>query len=74
MIELVGNIPKMGKLYNEYFNRKLQLRRIHKLRYWRLKDVLYEKYQFKRCDCEEMEAFLMPFLNIEPGKRYVGIK
>lgn len=41
------------------------MRHISRLRYWPLKDVLYEKYGFNRDDAEEIESFLMPMLRYE---------
>lgn len=69
IIELVGPIPRRfalsGQDSREFFNRQGELRHISRLRYWPLKDVLYEKYGFNRDDAEEIESFLMPMLRYE---------
>ena len=50
IIELLGTFPKSlcisGKWSQEIFNRKGELRNIHRLRHWALPDVLREKYHF----------------------------
>lgn len=72
-----------GKYSNEIFNRrgissfldfliglgKGELRHIHKLRYWRLPDVLNEKYLMPRKDAELFSSFLLPMLDLNPEKR-----
>lgn len=69
IIELVGPIPRRfalsGQDSREFFNRQGELRHISRLRYWPLKDVLYEKYGFSRDDAEEIDSFLMPMLRYE---------
>jgi len=58
-----------GKWSNEIFNRKGELRNIHRLRHWALPDVLREKYHFIRPDAEQMSKFLLPMLELDPSKR-----
>jgi hypothetical protein len=74
MIELLGHFPKhmttAGKYCSEFFNRKGQLRHIHKLRFWKLEDVLYEKYRFSRNDSREISEFVLGLIEIAPPKRY----
>ncbi|KAI8808417.1 kinase-like domain-containing protein [Cladochytrium replicatum] len=73
IIELLGPFPKSlalkGKYSNEIFNSRGELRHIHKLRYWRLADVLNEKYHFPKEDAEDIAAFIMPMIEISPEKR-----
>ncbi|KAJ1569801.1 serine/threonine protein kinase, CMGC group [Nowakowskiella sp. JEL0078] len=73
IIELLGPFPKSislgGKYSSEIFNRRGELRHIHKLRYWKLADVLKEKYHFSEEDAKELSAFIMPMVEINPEKR-----
>ncbi|CAG8612229.1 1796_t:CDS:2 [Paraglomus brasilianum] len=73
IIELMGNFPKhlalAGKYSSEIFNRKGELRHIHKLRYWKLADVLSEKYLLPTDESEFMAGFLLPMLDLNPEKR-----
>ncbi|ORY05622.1 kinase-like protein [Basidiobolus meristosporus CBS 931.73] len=78
MMELIGNFPKHlvlgGKYSHEFFNRKGELRHIHKLRYWGLKDVLHEKYHRERKEAELLADFLSPMLDPNPEKRFTAQK
>ncbi|KAI1750533.1 kinase-like domain-containing protein [Xylaria castorea] len=51
IIELLGPFPKelwkTGRWSQEIFNKRGELRNIHRLRHWALSDVLREKYHFK---------------------------
>ncbi|KAI0105392.1 kinase-like domain-containing protein [Hypoxylon sp. NC0597] len=51
IIELLGPFPKelwkSGRWSQEIFNKRGELRNIHRLRHWALPDVLREKYHFK---------------------------
>lgn len=82
VVELLGFFPKHlalnGKYSNEIFNRRGtvpsllilgELRHIHKLRYWRLFDVLHEKYLLPRKEAELLSSFLLPMLDLNPDKR-----
>ncbi|KAJ3012178.1 serine/threonine protein kinase, CMGC group [Thoreauomyces humboldtii] len=73
IIELLGEFPKhlalSGKYSGELFNRKGQLRHIHKLRDWKLPDVLHEKYHFSKEDSENIAQFILPMMEISPDKR-----
>ncbi|RHY68388.1 hypothetical protein DYB30_003710 [Aphanomyces astaci] len=73
MIELLGRIPKTfasnGKFSSEYFNRKGELKKIHNLKYWALKDVLAEKYELGTVDADAFAAFLETMLRFQPSKR-----
>ncbi|KAF0456446.1 kinase-like protein [Gigaspora margarita] len=73
IMELLGNFPKhlalSGKYSSDIFNRKGELRHIHKLRHWKLADVLQEKYLLPRTEAESMADFLLPMLDLNPDKR-----
>lgn len=73
IIELLGPFPKSlclsGKWSQEIFNRKGELRNIHRLRHWALPDVLKEKYHFPVDDAKSMASFLLPMLELQPADR-----
>jgi len=73
IIELLGPFPKSlclsGKWSQEIFNRKGELRNIHRLRHWALPDVLKEKYHFKEDEARKVAEFLTPMLELTPEKR-----
>ncbi|VBB73099.1 Putative protein kinase [Podospora comata] len=73
IIELLGQFPKSlclsGKWSQEIFNRRGELRNIHRLRHWALPDVLKEKYHFKEEDAKKIADFLTPLLELTPEKR-----
>ncbi|KAH8660724.1 kinase-like domain-containing protein [Tricladium varicosporioides] len=73
IIELLGPFPKSlclsGKWSQEIFNRKGELRNIHRLRHWALPDVLKEKYHFKEEEAKRIAEFLIPMLELTPEKR-----
>lgn len=73
IIELLGPFPKSlclsGKWSQEIFNRKGELRNIHRLRHWALPDVLKEKYHFKEDEAKKIAAFLEPMLELNPANR-----
>lgn len=73
IIELLGPFPKSlclsGKWSQEIFNRKGELRNIHRLRHWALPDVLKEKYHFKEDEARKVAEFLTPMLELVPEKR-----
>merc|ERR1711939_863609 len=73
IIELLGPFPKSlcmsGKWSQEIFNRKGELRNIHRLRHWALPDVLKEKYHFKDEEARKVADFLTPMLELTPEKR-----
>ena len=68
MIELLGNFPRSllaeGKKTTEYFNRNGELKHIHNLNFWGLKDVLLEKYKFSPADAAEITDFLEPIMEV----------
>lgn len=69
----MGPFPKSlclsGKWSQEIFNRRGELRNIHRLRHWSLSDVLKEKYHFKEEEAKKVAAFLEPMLELSPEKR-----
>ncbi|KAJ2994830.1 serine/threonine protein kinase, CMGC group [Globomyces sp. JEL0801] len=73
MIELMGHFPKQmtttGKYCTELFNRKGEVRHIHKLRFWTLPDVLTEKYRFHIQEAKDISTFILPMIQISPPKR-----
>ncbi|MCJ1334956.1 serine/threonine protein kinase, CMGC group, partial [Bachmanniomyces sp. S44760] len=73
IIELLGPFPRSlclsGKWSQEIFNRKGELRNIHRLRHWALSDVLREKYHFSIEESKRVAEFLTPMLELEPVKR-----
>lgn len=73
IIELLGPFPKSlclsGKWSQEIFNRKGELRNIHRLRHWALPDVLREKYHFTVEDAHRIANFLIPMLDLPPEGR-----
>ena len=73
IIELLGDFPKSlafsGKYSAEIFNRKGELRHIHKLRYWPLLSVLQEKYLLPPESAAQLSSFLLPMLRLNPNER-----
>lgn len=73
IIELLGTFPKglcmSGKWSQEIFNRKGELRNIHRLRHWALPDVLHEKYHFSKEESKKIADFLLPMLELLPADR-----
>ncbi|GAM88091.1 hypothetical protein ANO11243_061220 [Dothideomycetidae sp. 11243] len=73
IIELLGTFPKSlcmsGKWSQEIFNRKGELRNIHRLRHWALPDVLREKYHFSVQEATRIAELLLPLLELQPADR-----
>lgn len=75
ILELLGRkaFPKrmiqLGKFSKDFFNRKGELRVIKNLKPWLLLNVLMEKYKFTEKDATELNAFLLPMLQLEPHSR-----
>ncbi|KAF2153695.1 serine/threonine-protein kinase SRPK2 [Myriangium duriaei CBS 260.36] len=73
IIELLGTFPKSlcmsGKWSQEIFNRKGELRNIHRLRHWALPDVLREKYHFSVQEATRIAELLLPMLELLPADR-----
>lgn len=78
IIELLGPIPRHialnGRYSSEFFNKKAELRHIHRLRSWNIEDVLVEKYRWNLTDAECFSAFLMPMLDYIPQHRATAIQ
>lgn len=73
IIELLGTFPRSlcmaGKWSQEIFNRRGELRNIHRLRHWALPDVLKEKYHFNTEESSCISKFLLPMLELQPADR-----
>lgn len=73
MIELVGYFPKTfslsGRFSGDIFNRRGELRHIHKLRFWKLADVLVDKYHVQGDLAKDIAEFLGPMLTVIPRTR-----
>ncbi|KAJ9554719.1 hypothetical protein OSB04_009333 [Centaurea solstitialis] len=73
MMELLGMMPRKialgGRYSRDFFNRHGDLRHIRRLRFWPLKKVLAEKYEFSEEDANELADFLVPILDFVPEKR-----
>ncbi|KAK9461200.1 kinase-like domain-containing protein [Lipomyces oligophaga] len=73
IIELLGRFPRhiamSGKWSMELFNRKGELRHIHKLRPWTLQDVLHDKYHCDAVSSQCISEFMLPMLDLNPEKR-----
>lgn len=71
--ELLGTIPRhialRGKYAKEFFNKKGELRHIHRLEFWPLREILVEKYRWSPDEAVQFSDFLMPMLNLVPNKR-----
>ena len=73
MMELVGMFPrnwiKNGKYAGAIFTRRGELRHIHKLKAWPLKEVLFEKYRVEESEAEVLSDFLGRMLRAVPERR-----
>jgi hypothetical protein len=73
IIELLGPFPRSlclsGKWSQEIFNRRGELRNIHRLRHWALPEVLREKYHFTVEESKRISDFLLPMLELLPEDR-----
>lgn len=58
-----------GRYSRDLFNRHGDLRHIRRLRFWPLKKVLVEKYEFSEQDAKDLSDFLVPILDFVPEKR-----
>ena len=78
MIELMGEFPpklvQQGKSSAEYFTKRGDLRHIHQLKAWGLRDVLRDKYKLSTQDADELAAFVNPMLAIDPDKRATALE
>lgn len=73
IIELLDTFPRSlsvhGKYSNDIFNRRGELRNIHRLRHWALNEVLREKYQYDEEESKGIANFLLPMLQLQPSER-----
>ncbi|KAJ1970340.1 serine/threonine protein kinase, CMGC [Dimargaris xerosporica] len=73
MVETVGPFPRhlalSGKYSRDFFNRRGQLRYISRLEHWSIASRLQEEYYWDKEDAEQVQAFLLPMLNLNPAKR-----
>jgi len=72
--ELLGGLPPSvsrgpGKYRSMYFDSHGRLRNIHDLRYKPLKTVLHRRHNFSLAKSEEIAAFLLPMIAIDPTAR-----
>lgn len=73
MMELLGRMPKRfalgGKRSREFFDRHNELRRIRRLDYWPLHEVLMEKYNFPQRTAETLKDLLERMMAYIPEHR-----
>ncbi|XP_078481158.1 SRSF protein kinase 3 isoform X1 [Ciona intestinalis] len=73
IIELLGHIPRKfgasGHYSKEIFTKRGDLRHIHKLKMWPLRDVLKEKYEWSDDEADQFASFLLPMLEVIPDRR-----
>jgi len=73
IIELLGHLPRKlwqnGQFSREFLNKRGELRHIHKLKMWPLRDVLMEKYDWSSEDADNFASFLIPMLDLNPERR-----
>jgi serine/threonine protein kinase len=66
--ELMGDFPRKvsqtGKRSSQYFTKRGDFRHIHTLKYWPLRTVLRDKYQFSDEDSRNIAEFLEPLLAV----------
>ncbi|CAM9473754.1 unnamed protein product, partial [Heterosigma akashiwo] len=67
-VELLGRFPRRlalsGRYSKEFFNKRLELRHIHNLKYWGLEDVLHEKCRLP-ARAREVADFCLPCLSMD---------
>ncbi|KAI9297832.1 kinase-like protein [Neoconidiobolus thromboides FSU 785] len=73
MSELLGPFPRSithrGKYSSDFFNKKGALRKISRLRFWSLYDVLIDKYHFSLTEADLLRNFLLPMLDFSVDNR-----
>ncbi|THU73475.1 hypothetical protein C4D60_Mb04t23230 [Musa balbisiana] len=73
MMELLGKMPKKiattGSRSKDYFDRYGDLKRIKRLKFWPLDQLLVDKYKFSEADAREFAGFLCPLLDFVTEKR-----
>lgn len=72
-MELLGPIPPnvlgRSRLRRTFFNMKSELRHIKTLRFWKLEDVLRQKYKQNPVQARTLASFLLPLLHLDPDER-----
>ncbi|XAR58063.1 Non-specific serine/threonine protein kinase [Bertholletia excelsa] len=73
MMELLGKMPRKiavgGSRSKDYFDRYGDLKRIRRLKFWPLDQVLVDKFKFSESDAREFAEFLNPLLDFTPENR-----
>ncbi|XP_009390830.2 uncharacterized protein LOC103977122 [Musa acuminata AAA Group] len=73
MMELLGKMPKKvattGFRSKDYFDRYGDLKRIKRLKFWPLDQLLVDKYKFSEADARKFAEFLCPLLDFATEKR-----
>lgn len=73
IVELLGPVPRGvalgGKYSKDFFNKKVELKHIKKLKPWSLRRVLMEKYEWSDKDATEFSEFLVPMMHYNTDKR-----
>ncbi|PSS00377.1 Serine/threonine-protein kinase [Actinidia chinensis var. chinensis] len=73
MMELLGKMPRKiaigGARSKDYFDRHGDLKRIRRLKYLPLDQLLVDKFKFSDTDAREFSEFLVPILDFAPEKR-----
>jgi len=71
--ELLGRIPlalaTKGRKFEQLMTCSGSLRRIPALKFWKLEDVLVDKYCVARQEAREIADFLLPMLRYDPAER-----
>lgn len=73
MMELIGEFPRhvalSGRYSRDYFNSSGDLRNIRRIKFWKLKDVLREKYGFLDKEAREAADFILPMISVDRRRR-----
>jgi serine/threonine-protein kinase SRPK3 len=73
-MELVGEFPRhvalSGRYAREYFDSLGELRHIRRIKYWKLKDVLREKYNLSVTDAADVADFILPMIAVDRRRRF----
>ena len=51
-----------------------ELRHISRLKMWKLRDVLVEKYEWEEEEADEFCSFLLPMLELDPNRRATALQ
>jgi hypothetical protein len=69
----VGRFPNKiacsGRYWKQFFTKKGDLKHIKDLRFWGMADILVSKYSIKPDVAALVESFILPCLNVNPGKK-----